>query len=448
MASEPASGEARVTAASVVSPLAGYPEMMDDLESHFWDARGRFPHIRPTRGGAPAVGEVLAKDSRPSFWQMASYANVLYWDFKFTRSRAARAKLEAQWRFIGMFWTHRQLGSAAPASGTMNASDDAAWVLNYLLQVHEVTGDREALADAEALLPSILDRWADPATARAPYGKLRASPDGILYVTADGDPQHQHVSTVFESMIANAALELHARTGDPDDLAYARATFDWTRRRLRQAASGLYFIELDLAPRLANGSANPHYLKPIGDYFGPAIRGLDATYLAGTMSMGVLSARLYRITGEAAYLDEARSTAAAMVGKMGYLRPGDRLVNSRDPWTDGYWAPAYAREVLTLPGVDPSGSLARAMVGTAAAILAQRTPQGYYGADWTGPETNPVDGATTWIEEAGLRTGSGAGQALPRQIMTSANSASMVQGGVAVDARSRLGKTAKSRAGP
>jgi hypothetical protein len=108
-------------------------------------------------------------------------------------------------------------------------------------------------------------------------------------------------------------------------------------------------------------------------------------------------------------------------------------VNARDPWTNGYWAPAYAAEVLTLPGVDPDHRLRQAMIATAKAILSQRTSDGYYGADWTGPERNPVNGSMTWIEDAARRSGSGAGQALPQQIMTSSNSASMVQGGLAAE---------------
>jgi hypothetical protein len=411
---------------------AGYSRMLGDLNNHFWSS-GVFPHMRPTRGGNPKVGEVDDTLLTPSFWQMASLANVLFWDVELIRSAKSRERLDSQWRHIRMLWSDSELSSASPSSHIMYASDDAAWAINYLVQTYLVTDDKRALADAKALLPNILDRWADPNAPRASLGRLRGSPYGLLYATPQGDPDHQGISSTYESMIAIAALEIHCASQDQGELAYAKATYDWSKQYLRQASTGLYYTELDIRPRLANGAANPHYLKPVGDNFGPPVRGIDATYLAGTMAMGVLASRLYKLTGEAAYLAEAKSTAAAMVNHAGYIRPNGALVNARDPWTNGYWAPAYAAEVLTLPGVDPDHRLRQAMIATAKAILSQRTSDGYYGADWTGPERNPVNGSMTWIEDAARRSGSGAGQALPQQIMTSSNSASMVQGGLAAE---------------
>jgi hypothetical protein len=409
---------------------SGYRLMLRNLEGHFWQL-GAVPHIRPTNGANPAVGEVNDALATPSFWQMASFANVLYWDWMLTRSEASRAKLLAQWRYVRGVWTDRQLSSADPSTGIMNVSDDAAWAINYLVQTYAATGDIRALDDAKALLPTILDRWADPNAPRVSLGRLRASPHGVLYATSTGDPDHQGVASIFEAMIANAALEIRRASADQGELAYAKATFAWSRTYLRQRSTGLYYTELDIRPRLANGAVNSHYLKPIGDNLGAPVRGLDATYLAGTMAMGVLAARLYKLTGEASYLAEAQSTAAAMARNDTYLRSDGALVNARDPWTDGYWAPAYAVEVLSLPGVDPSHRLRAAMINTAASILSRETPDGYYGADWTGPERNPADGSMTWDEDARRRAGSGAGQALANQIMTSSSSASMTQGGLA-----------------
>jgi hypothetical protein len=315
----------------------------------------------------------------------------------------------------------------------MYVSDDAAWAINYLIQSYAATGDDRALKDAKALLPAILKHWADPDVAPVSLGMLKASPYGVLYATPSGDPDHQGVSSIYESMIANAALEIDCASTDEGELAYAKATFAWARKYLRQTSTGVYYAELDIRPRRADGSANLHYLKPIGDDLGAPVRGLDPTYIGGTMAMGVLASRLYKLTGEASYLAEARSTAAAIARSDTYLRSGGALVNARDPWTDGYWAPAYAAEVLSLPGVDPAHRLRDAMVATAASILSRRTVDGYYGADWTGPERNPWNGSMTWVEDATRRAGSGAGQALPNQIMTSTTSASMVQGGLVAE---------------
>ncbi len=109
-----------------------------------------------------------------------------------------------------------------------------------------------------------------------------------------------------------------------------------------------------------------------------------------------------------------------------FWRPGDLFVNERDGWTDGYWAPYFADEVLALPGVDPTGLWKMCLRNTALSIIAQRTPDGFYGADWSGPELNTNDHTMTWEEQARRGRGSGEGMALPGQIMTSSNSAAMI----------------------
>src|SRR5262249_9402681 len=158
----------------------------------------------------------------------------------------------------------KALSSASPSSGTINVSDDAAWVIDYLVQVHEVTGDRRALSDAAALLPSILERFADPNAARVSFGKLRASPYGILYATPSGDSNHQGVSTTYEIMIANCAIYIYEQTHDEDFLKCAIGTYDWTRKYLKHPTRAYYYCELDIRPTV-RGEKNPHYLKPMGD---------------------------------------------------------------------------------------------------------------------------------------------------------------------------------------
>jgi hypothetical protein len=114
------------------------------------------------------------------------------------------------------------------------------------------------------------------------------------------------------------------------------------------------------------------------------------------MAMAVCAARLYQITGQLEYIQEARDIAARYVTKKAFLRPGNLLVNERDGWTDGYWAPAFAYEVLPLAGVDPTNLWKISACNTALKILNHRTPNGYYGADWSGPELNTNDKSMTW----------------------------------------------------
>jgi hypothetical protein len=171
----------------------------------------------------------------------------------------------------------------------------------------------------------------------------------------------------------------------------------------------------------------------MGDYYGPPVRGLSSSYSGGTMAMAVAAARLFRITKDQQYLDEARQITSDYVKRRAFLRPGNLFVNERDGWTDGHWAPYFADEVLSLPGVDAGGLWKTCTRNTALAIISHRTPDGFYGPDWSGPELNTNDKSMTWVEQARRGTGSGSGMALPGQIMTSSDAAAMVSAAVVAD---------------
>ncbi|MGD0463831.1 MAG: tetratricopeptide repeat protein [Tepidisphaeraceae bacterium] len=419
---------------------AGYEQVIRDLHYHWWDPNYAIPRIRPTRGGNSTaksfdVGTIDNAAAFPSFWQMEEYANIQYWNWKITHSSVTKAEIWSEWGYISHTFSDRALSSADKSFCIINVSDDAAWALNYLVQVYEVTRDQRALVDAVALLPSILNRFADPNTSRVRYGSLLASPYGILYATKSDDPDHQGSSTTYEIMIADSALYLYQQTHNADYLNYAIGTYDWTKKYMKHSTRGYYYCELDIRPTV-NGTKNPHYLVPMGDYYGSPVRGLSSSYSGGTMAMAVAAARLYKITGQEKYLAEARQITSDYVRRDAFLRPGNLFVNERDGWTDGFWAPAFADEVLTLPGVDSNGLWKTALCNTALSIISQRTPDGFYGADWSGPELNTNDRSMTWAEQATRCTGSGAGMALPAQIMTSSNSAAMVSAAELVDARS------------
>jgi hypothetical protein len=417
----------------------GYDRVIRDLQYHWWDPGYEIPRIRPTRGGNTTansldVGKIDNAASFPSFWQMEEYHNVQYWNWKLTHSPAMKEEIRSQWRYVRSVFSDRALSSAAKSYLMINVSDDAAWGLNYLVQVHEVIGDPRALDDAKGLLHSILDRFADPNTPRVRYGSLNASPYGILYATATDDPDHQGRSTTFEIMIADSALYIYQQNHNPDYLNYAIGTYNWTKKYLKHPTRGYYYCELDLRPTV-NGSKNPHYLVPMGDYYGPPVRGLSSSYSGGTMAMAVAAARLFRITGQQQYLEEARKIASDYVRPDAFGRPRNLFVNERDGWTDGHWAPCFADEVLSLPGVDPDGRWKTAIKSTALSIINNRSRDGFYGPDWSGPELNPNDGSMTWVQQAVHGTGSGGGMALPEQIMTSSNSAAMVTAAEIADSR-------------
>lgn len=435
---------------------AGYARATGDLWSHYWDPGVRngagVPRIRATQGdGGPQNGLVVDAQRATTFWQMAQFHKLLFGQWRLDGSAAAGAAIRANWTAVRRTYTLAQLQADGRDDQSVSVSDDAGWKAAFLAQAHAVTHDPEALHALEEMIAATTARFLDPDQPRLTHGTtpagrpLYSSPHGILYAAArdrHAYATYGRVSTLYEATLALAALYAYGQDRDPSYLSYATSVYGWIHGDLRNVkespddtATGVYLCELTLDPETLRTGR----LQAKNRYYGKPVRALSAECGGGTLALAVLAARLYRLTNDAAYLAEARSVIAAFVfpDAFGRRRGGDTVfVNARDPWTEGYWYPEVATEVLTLPGVDPQGAFRAALRATAAAIIAQRTPDGYYGADWSGPELDTADGVMTWLaESARANGGRGGGEAAPRQIMTSANSVLVVQAAHALGPR-------------
>lgn len=371
------------------SPIvAGYNQFLRDYMYHFWDRTSVVPRIRPTEGN----GYVNNNRKQYTYWQMAEAANILYWEYKMTHAADIQAMFQSHWNEIRSIYTTDQLSSADPSvnRGTINVSDDAAVALQYLLQVNEVTGDPAALSIAERLLSSIQAFFADP----------NKSGCGILYATPSEDPAHQKQSNIIEALTARNALYLYQKTGIASYLTYAQGVWNWIHSCAAHPY-GVFYVGADLDPK------HPCYKKGVQCTEPSAItRGASVAYIGGTMAVASLSAQLYLLTGATNYLEDINSILSAMLQTRTFLRPGSNiglsgnvLLNDRDGWSDGIFAQNFAYDVLSLAGVDTSGVFKAAFVNTAQSIINQRTPDGFYGADWSGPEWDSNHRWMSWASQ-------------------------------------------------
>lgn len=410
------------------TPLSrGCEQAWRDFTYHYWDPNHEPPRIRPT----VFDGTIRNKAPYPTFWHMVEANNVLFWRWKATRSEPVREMIRSQFQEIRSRYPEAHLSSAAwsgyKPDGIINVADDAAWAITYFCQVHEATGDPAALRIAEALIDSTYATFADPHKGGA----------GYLYALPGQDPDHQGISSSHEALVARCCVYVFEQTAH-GLLPRAKGSWEWMHKYLRHP-SGVYFAELDIRPTVG-GKKNPGYRKPVGwDRPGDIKRGGSVAFLGGTMAMASLSAALYAQTGEARYLDEVKSIVAGMTRRDTFLRPGslvgvagDVLVNERDGWANGFTGPYLVDDALSLDGVDADGKLKAALIHTALAIIKARTPDGFYGADWSGPEWDAAHRWRTWIEQAAGGTGSGRGMALPTQLPTTASSTAMVLAGAKV----------------
>jgi hypothetical protein len=121
------------------------------------------------------------------------------------------------------------------------------------------------------------------------------------------------------------------------------------------------------------------------------------------MAVASLLAQLYLLTGSMNYLNDINAILSAMLQTRTFPRSGasaglsgNVLLNDRDGWSDGIFAQNLAYDVLSLAGVDVSGGFRDVFINTAQSIINQRTPDGFYGADWSGPEWDYHHRWMTW----------------------------------------------------
>lgn len=425
----------RAPAGTYSSILTGYGRAWTDMRGHFWNGAATTPHIV-----ALAAGYQIADGSGgtpTTFWQMCCYANVLYWEWRVRGNQSAREMLRNNAAWLRQGYTGAQLASAdntvtggvSNNRSIINSQDDASLAVEFWRQVHDATGDDAALNTLKTLVTSAYTFFHDPNNSGA----------GLLYATAAQDPGHQKMSQIIEALTARGALYCYHRTGEAPYLAYAVGTWTWIDQYLKAPApfAGCHFCELILDP------ASSRYRMP---YLGSAagfetMRGSSLGYLAGEMWFGSLSAALYQETGEQKYLDALNALVTGMTQRNTYARvgtpvgqAGDVFVNDRDAWSDGLAAPLFVDDALALAGVDASGTWKAVLRNTARAIIAQRTSDGYYGADWSGPEFEISNTYNTWVAQAGNGGGgSGSGMAVPGQVMTSASSVSILQAAALLD---------------
>lgn len=416
------------------------------------------PRIRPTDGGSgegTLNGQVVETLAQPSFWQMAPILSFFYEAWKERGDGPARKIAELQGAYILRAFGETVLKGDGK-NVTINISDDACLVARTLRILHELTGEDVWFRCLAEMLAATTLRFKDPNTTNtlitfgaSPGGiPLTGHKYGILYGESGtaAETLYGKISTTFELTLAIQYLYLFEKASYGAYLAAAVHTWEEKRQYMRtppmvtanSIVEGLYFCEFILDP--AGRGAEGAFATPRNSYFGKPIRNVDSTYMGAAFAMGLLSARLYRLTGEARYLAECKSVAAAIVHPNGYLRTypdGTKVIgNTRECWNSAPDVTDFVREVLPLPGVDPDRSIRRIFRNTALKIgqtcrienvTYKGFPRtGYYTGDWQGPETNFLNGKTSWQAEWDADNSMIGGWI---QMMTTGNSLSMLTAG-------------------
>jgi hypothetical protein len=217
-------------------------------------------------------------------------------------------------------------GTTAPPTGPGGAKyyDDNDWVGIELMRIYKLTRSVAALGAAEGIMAFEMAGWQT--------SPELACPGGIPFSNAAENTER---NTVTDAPAAELGVQLYQATGNVQYVNFAEMAYEWVRRCLLQP-SGLYADHIS-----SKGVVEPTLWS----------------YNQGTMiGAGTL---LYQVTGNGAYLFQARQTAAAALA---YFNP-ERLA-AEIP----FFPAVYFRNLLYLDSVthDPPGpALAQAYVNYA-----------------------------------------------------------------------------------
>jgi hypothetical protein len=349
-----------------------------DLLRHYWVGDAATGHILETHGG---YGGQHLPDPRGGLWERAMLVFALDSLYQVTRDPDLRRRIAADWKTTKSRFSAEELESCG--TGINPACDDCGWSARLYLTAYRNTNGPDALDRAKGLVTNAFNRWADDALG-----------GGLWYNDS------RQLKSLYQVALALDSLEIWEATGDSAFKSRALSAYEWMEKRLLRP-DGLYWCDCGAAGPV--GAERPDDIHEAG----------SVSFLGGNMGMGVLHARLYRITGQELYRERALRTARAIRARQ--TDGKGALLDDRDAWTNGTFAGDWAREVLSLPGIGSED--VAAVENTARAIYERaRTRDGFYSGCWNGPAEGP---GCRWCV-VGSR---------PRQITTSSSAVNVIVAG-------------------
>jgi predicted alpha-1,6-mannanase (GH76 family) len=297
-----------------------------------------------------------------------------------THDTTLQQRCQADWNHTKSAFTLNELTTCG-VGWQSTGCDDSAWDCYMYIEAYLVTGDSYALQCAQTLAGNMFSRWYDSALG-----------GGMWYRDA------RDFKSLYQAPSIMDYIKLYEITGTKSYLTHALLCYTWVEKRELRSFDNLYWCDYNSAGPV--GASTPYDIGQAG----------SVCFIGGEMTMAAVHARLYRDLGDDIYRVRALRTIAAIRNR--YLDSHGVLINDRDAWADGSFVGEYAREALSLPGVNPTD--VTALKNTATAIFNNdRTSTGYYGGCWDGPVGTSGD---VWSNVGST----------PQQIMTSANSINMI----------------------
>ena len=350
---------------------------INDLINHFWTGDAQTGRIVNTWNG---YTNAPLPDPRGGLWERGMLYLTLENFYRLRTNGMIQQRLQADWSRTKNAYTTNELEGCGQDSGTNWAVDDAGWSALMYLAAFNATGDSSALDRAKGLVNCAFNRWQDDLLG-----------GGMWYRDA------KDIKSLYQAAIVMSSLRTYELTGDQSFFDRAFSCYSWMENYLLRA-DGLYWVDYDSSGPI--GEDRPDDIHEAG----------SMVSLGGAMAMGVLHARLYRMTTNEVYRARAIRTANGISDRL--LTLGGIYLNDRDAWTQGTFAGDWVREVLSLPGISAKHWTTLRISADSIATYA-RTTNGFYGGSWSGPS----EGTNSAWWAIGSK---------PEQITTSSSSANVI----------------------
>lgn len=252
------------------------------------------------------------------------YDNITYYRGKFTLISFTQTK---EWR---VYAVPRAAGKDGADVGggnhRNNVYDDQQWLIKELLETYHLTNEAKYLEEAEYLTLYVLDGWDCTLDGSGnEYGGIPWGPGYVTMHACSNGPMVSPLVWLHELYKGKSDQIEHRYIGGDDKqtrmtrmvakdeyyLEFAKKIYDYQKRRLRRS-DNLY---ADMIGGASGTSGYPIYETVDGVQY-RAHTALDSSsagsphsYNCGTMLSG--AADLYRATGDATYLDDAKATTSA-----------------------------------------------------------------------------------------------------------------------------------------
>jgi hypothetical protein len=298
------------------------------------------------RSGSYFAEEYSERPGRrqPAFmWSSGVHLSALVAAARFDREKYGD-DLIARSGFLEPYWTTHEGLSGYDVLPRPSASDryydDNAWIALALLEAYQATGDKAHLQRVREIYEFLLSGEDD---------KLGG---GIYW----RENEKSSKNTCINAPAALVALMLHEATGEPQYLETGRRLYRWTRTKLQDPESGLYWDNIDLEGKIDRR---------------------QFTYNSAVMIRAAL--KLNTLTGEQSHLREARRVADASVARWIHQQTG--AVHD-----GGQFAHMLLDALLEVSAVEGNAQL-KALVLRCAAYVhgALRDENGRYPRSWGEP---------------------------------------------------------------